>query len=80
MSKLDGFLKNNKEKNPIPKDNLLMTGGFNNNPREGRGFQSQSNFSRTNAIDDLSKENVLRHLEDLLDQSRRGTIDLKNRL
>ena len=51
-----------------------MTGGFNVNPRESRGFQSQSNFSRTNAIDDLSKENVLRHLEDLLDQSRRGTI------
>ena len=62
ISKLDAFLKNNKEKNPIPKDNLMMTGGFAQNPRENRGFQSQSNFSRTNAIDELSKENVLLHL------------------
>lgn len=52
-----------------------MTGGsFNLKPSDQRSFQSQSKFSRNNAVDDLSKENVLRHLETLLDQARRGTI------
>jgi hypothetical protein len=37
-------------------------------------------MNKTNAIDGLSKENVLRHLEDILDQNRRDTAEMKIRL
>ena len=30
-------------------------------------------MNKTNAIDDLSKENVVRHLEEILDQNRKDT-------
>ena len=65
---LEGVLKANRAKNPISKDKLLMTGGpF----AEGQGqdrIERSSNINtfymnKTNAIDDLSKENVVRHLE-----------------
>lgn len=63
---LEGVLKPNRAKNPISKDKLLMTGGpF----AEGQDrIERSSNINtfymnKTNAIDDLSKENVVRHLE-----------------
>ena len=37
-------------------------------------------MNKTNAIDDLSKENVIKHLEDLLDQNRKDTAEMKVRL
>lgn len=37
-------------------------------------------MNKTNAIDDLSRENVIKHLEDLLDQNRKDTAEMKVRL
>jgi hypothetical protein len=37
-------------------------------------------MNKTNAIDDLSKENVVRHLEEILDQNRKDTVEMKIRL
>jgi hypothetical protein len=37
-------------------------------------------MNKTNAIDDLSKENVVRHLEEILDQNRKDTTEMKIRL
>ena len=37
-------------------------------------------MNKTNAIDDLSKENVVRHLEEILDQNRKDTAEMKIRL
>jgi len=37
-------------------------------------------LNKTNAIDDLSKENVIRHLEEILDQNRKDTAEMKIRL
>ena len=37
-------------------------------------------MNKTNAIDDLSKENVVRHLEEILDQNRKDTAQMKIRL
>jgi hypothetical protein len=74
----------NKNKNPISKDKLLMTGGtfFENNDRLSGATNNVNTFylNKTNAIDDLSKENVIKHLEDILDQNRRDTAEMKIRL
>lgn len=59
MNELETYLKANREINPISKDSLMMTGGFFNNSRPN---QTATSFTRTNAIDELSKENVIRHL------------------
>jgi hypothetical protein len=60
-------LKANRAKNPISKDKLLMTGGVfaDNVDRNDRSSANVGTFylNKTNAIDDLSKENVVRHLE-----------------
>jgi hypothetical protein len=37
-------------------------------------------MNKTNAIDDLSKENVVRHLEEIVDQNRKDTTEMKIRL
>lgn len=37
-------------------------------------------MNKTNAIDDLSKQNVVRHLEEILDQNRKDTAEMKIRL
>lgn len=37
-------------------------------------------MNKTNAIDDLSRENVVRHLEEILDQNRKDTAEMKVRL
>ena len=56
-----------------------MTGGF-HDKLGGEHSRSMNSFNRTNAIDDLSKENVLKHLEDILDQNRKDTAEMKVRL
>jgi len=61
-----------------------MTGGtfFENNDRLSGATNNVNTFylNKTNAIDDLSKENVIKHLEDILDQNRRDTAEMKIRL
>jgi hypothetical protein len=55
----------NRNKTPISKDKLLMTGGL-LEPADRNDRSSNINtfyLNKTNAIDDLSKENVIRHLE-----------------
>ena len=56
-----------------------MTGGF-HDKLGGENARSMTSFNRTNAIDDLSKENVLKHLEDVLDQNRKATAEMKARM
>lgn len=63
----------------MSKDKLLMTGGF-HDKLGGENSRSMNSFNRTNAIDDLSKQNVLKHLEDILDQNRKDTAEMKVRL
>lgn len=59
----------------------MATGGFyNKNLRDNTLNLTQNSFNRVNAIDDLSKQNVLKHLEDLLDQNRKGTTEMKGKL
>jgi len=56
----------NRSKNPISKDKFLMTGAAftENNERIERSSNINTFYlNKTNAIDDLSKENVIRHLE-----------------
>jgi hypothetical protein len=56
---LEAILKNNRSKNPISKDKLLMTGGVfaDNVDRSSSGTANIGTFymNKTNAIDDLSK-------------------------
>lgn len=55
-----------RSKNPISKDKFLMTGAAftENNERIERSSNINTFYlNKTNAIDDLSKENVIRHLE-----------------
>ena len=50
---------------------------------QGAGSISQAGTfyqGKTNAIDELSKENVVRHLEEILDQNRKDTAEMKIRL
>jgi hypothetical protein len=80
---LEQVLKTNRTKNPISKDKLLMTGGafLENNDRIERSSNLNTFYmNKTNAIDDLSKENVVRHLEEILDQNRKDTAEIKIRL
>jgi hypothetical protein len=72
---LEGLLKINRSKNPISKDKLMMTTGLDVSAGENTIVNSANTFymNKTNAIDDLSKENVIKHLEDLLDQNRKDT-------
>ena len=56
-----------------------MTGGFHDKMPSG-DIRTANNFNRTNAIDDLSKENVLKHLVDILDQNRKDSAEMKVRL
>lgn len=64
---LEAILKANRSKNPISKDKLLMTGAVfaDNSDRNDRSSLNPGTFymNKTNAIDDLSRENVVRHLE-----------------
>lgn len=60
-------MKVNRGKNPISKDKLLMTGGVFvensiQNDRSSTGNIGTFYMNKTNAIDDLSRENVVRHL------------------
>lgn len=83
MDALEAILKVNRSKNPISKDKLLMTGGvFLDSSANERSPANVGTFymNKTNAIDDLSKENVVRHLEEILDQNRRDTAEMKVRL
>jgi Ran GTPase-activating protein (RanGAP) involved in mRNA processing and transport len=63
---LEAILKANRSKNPISKDKLLMTGAVfaDNIDRNERSSGNVGTFymNKTNAIDDLSRENVVRHL------------------
>lgn len=80
---LELVLKNNRAKNPISKDKLLMTGGafLETNDRIERPSNVNTFYlNKTNAIDDLSKENVVKHLEEILDQNRKDTAEMKIRL
>jgi hypothetical protein len=72
---LESLLKINRSKNPISKDKLMMTTGLDVSAGENTIVNSANTFymNKTNAIDDLSKENVIKHLEDLLDQNRKDT-------
>lgn len=63
IDSLEAVLKGNRSKTPLSKDKLLMTG----TAFEGERHERSSNINtfymnKTNVIDDLSKENVLRHL------------------
>jgi hypothetical protein len=60
----------------------MMTAGFDISAGENMIVNSANTFymNKTNAIDDLSKENVIKHLEDLLDQNRKDTAEMKVRL
>lgn len=83
IDSLEAILKVNRNKNPISKDKLLMTGGgfFEGNDRNNdRSNVGTFYMNKTNAIDDLSKENVVRHLEEILDQNRKDTTQMKVRL
>lgn len=75
IESLEAYLKQNRNKNPISKDKLMMTGGADLTIGENTIVNSANTFymNKTNAIDDLSKENVIKHLEDLLDQNRKDT-------
>ena len=80
---LEAILKANRSKNPISKDKLLMTGGafLEGNDRIEKSSNLNTFYlNKTNAIDDLSKENVVRHLEEILDQNRKDTTEMKIRL
>lgn len=60
-----------------------MTGGLiENNDRSSIANNNVNTFylNKTNVIDDLSKENIIKHLEDILDQNRRDTAEIKIRL
>ena len=59
-----------------------MTAGFDISAGENTIVNSANTFymNKTNAIDELSKENVIKHLEDLLDQNRKDTAEMKVRL
>ncbi len=61
---LEGVLKANRAKNPISKDKLLMTGGafLDSSQPSATGNVGTFYMNKTNAIDDLSRENVVRHL------------------
>ena len=66
MDALESILKVNRTKNPLSRDKLMMTGGafLENNDRIDRNSNLNTFYmNKTNAIDDLSKENVVRHLE-----------------
>ena len=55
-----------------------MTGGFYDKVSEHS--RSHTNLYKNNSVDDLSKENVIRHLEGILDQNRKDTAEMKVRL
>ena len=62
-------MKSNRSKNPISKDKLMMTtgtiGGFGETMNAENTFLGSGNtfyMNKTNAIDDLSRENVIKHL------------------
>lgn len=60
-----------------------MTGGVFAEPAERNDRSSNVGtfyMNKTNAIDDLSRENVVRHLEEILDQNRKDTAEMKVRL
>jgi exonuclease VII large subunit len=61
-----------------------MTGGAflegNDRPTPASANVNTFYLNKTNAIDDLSKENVVRHLEEILDQNRKDTAEMKIRL
>lgn len=61
---------------------MMTGGGVDFTVGENTIINSANTFymNKTNAIDDLSKENVIKHLEDLLDQNRRDTAEMKVRL
>lgn len=84
MDALEAILKVNRSRNPISKDKLLMTGGTflegNDRPTPASANVNTFYLNKTNAIDDLSKENVVRHLEEILDQNRKDTAEMKIRL
>ena len=60
----------------------MMTTGVDVSAGDNMIVNSANTFymNKTNPIDDLSKENVIKHLEDLLDQNRKDTAEMKVRL
>ena len=78
---LEAVLKANRAKNPISKDKIMMSGGAFVEGQAGSTVQAGTFYQgKTNAIDDLSKDNVVRHLEEILDQNRKDTAEMKIRL
>ena len=84
---LDEILKSNRKSNPTTRDKVatinvrdLTTG----QGAMGNMTGGQHNFSRTGGmthhVDEVGRENILRHMENILEQNRRDTAEMKVRM
>lgn len=88
---LEEILKTNRKSNPTTRDKLStitvrdLTGGQSTMGQTGAnmGNTGPNSFNRSSTIhqvDEVGRENILRHMENILEQNRRETAEMKVRM